>query len=152
MLYNLRYLKLLLMKNCLFPLILFCEIDFVYSLPLPTPSKLLVTRKFEEFEKTTIEQFECALIDFIHMALVINAFVISKFVDHTVFVMPQNYSPKDFVKSIDEYYRSGKIKNISILLNDIYKSGLGYGYLQGYDYNYGYCSKKKGGGRYYEEN
>jgi Mrp family chromosome partitioning ATPase len=37
------------------------------------------------------------LIDTPPLALVTDAFVMSKFVDHTVFVMRQNYSPKEFV-------------------------------------------------------
>lgn len=122
----------------------------------PNPSELLLTDRFEGFIKKALEDFDFILIDTPPLALVTDAFVMSKFVDHTVFVMRQNYSPKEFVKSIDEYYRSGKLKNMSILLNDIYKSGLGYGYGQGYAYNYGYgygygIRKKRGNG-YYEEN
>jgi hypothetical protein len=49
-----------------------------------------------------------------------------------------------------------KIKNISILLNDIYKSGLGYGYGQSYAYQYGYgygygFGRRKNGNGYYED-
>lgn len=104
----------------------------------PNPSELLLTDRFELFIKNALEQFDFVIIDTPPLALVTDAFVISKFVDHTVFVLRQNYSPKEFVRSIDEYYRSGKLKNMSILLNDIYKSGLGYGYGQGYAYHYGY--------------
>lgn len=104
----------------------------------PNPSELLLTSQFELFIKNALDQFEYVIIDTPPLALVTDAFVISKFVDHTVFVLRQNYSPKEFVRSIDEYYRSGKLKNMSILLNDIYKSGLGYGYGQGYAYHYGY--------------
>lgn len=104
----------------------------------PNPSELLLTSKFEDFVRIAVEKFDFVLIDTPPLALVTDAFVISKFVDHTVFVMRQNFSPKDFIRSIDEYYKTGKIKNISILLNDIYKSGLGYGYGQGYSYQYGY--------------
>jgi len=120
----------------------------------PNPSELLLTDRFEIFIKSALEQFDFVLIDTPPLALVTDAFVMSKFADHTVFVMRQNYSPKEFVKSINEYYVSGKLKNMSILLNDIYKSGLGYGYGQGYAYNYGYSygygygSKKNGGGYY----
>jgi capsular exopolysaccharide synthesis family protein len=119
----------------------------------PNPSELLLTNKFELFIKKAIETYDFVLIDTPPLALVTDAFVMSKFVDHTVFVMRQNYSPKEFVHSIDEYYRSGKIKNISILLNDIYKSGLGYGYGQSYayQYGYGYGGNKKGGQGYYYE-
>lgn len=123
----------------------------------PNPSELLLTDRFEVFIKNAIEQFDFVIIDTPPLALVTDAFVISKFVDHTVFVLRQNYSPKAFVRSIDEYYQSGKLKKMSILLNDIYKSGLGYGYGQGYAYHYGYSygygygSKKKNGQGYYDE-
>jgi capsular exopolysaccharide synthesis family protein len=123
----------------------------------PNPSELLLTDRFEAFITSALEEYEFIIIDTPPLALVTDAFVISKFVDHTVFVLRQNYSPKEFVRSIDEYYRSGKLKNMSIMLNDIYKSGLGYGYGQGYAYNYGYSygygygNRKKGGNGYYED-
>jgi Mrp family chromosome partitioning ATPase len=62
------------------------------------------------FIKNALEQFDFVIIDTPPLALVTDAFVISKFVDHTVFVLRQNYSPKAFVRSIDEYYQSGKLK------------------------------------------
>ena len=119
----------------------------------PNPSELLLTTKFEEFIKKALGIYDFILIDTPPLALVTDAFVMSKFVDHTVFVMRQNYSPKEFVHSIDEYYRSGKIKDISILLNDIYKSGLGYGYGQSYayQYGYGYGYGAYGSGGYYSD-
>lgn len=121
----------------------------------PNPSELLLTDKFEAFIKRSLEEFEFVIVDTPPLALVTDAFVISQFVDHTVFVLRQNYTPKQFINSIDEYHKSGKLKSISILLNDIYKSGLGYGYGQGYayyyGYGYGYGRKKKGGNGYYED-
>lgn len=131
---------------------------FVSGGPVPpNPSELLLTDRFETFVKLSLDQFDFVIIDTPPLALVTDAFVISKFVNHTVFVLRQNYSPKEFVRSIDEYHRSGKLKNMSILLNDIYKSGLGYGYGQGYAYNYGYSygygygRKKQGGQGYYSD-
>jgi Mrp family chromosome partitioning ATPase len=102
-----------------------------------------------------LAEFDYIIIDTPPLALVTDAFVISKYVHHTVFVLRQNYSPKDFVRSIDEYYRAGKLKNISLILNDIYKSGFGYGYGQDYSYHYGYSygygrKKKDDGNGYYE--
>ncbi len=118
----------------------------------PNPSELLLTDRFEAFIKNASEQFDYIIIDTPPLALVTDAFVISKFVDHTVFVLRQNYSPKAFIRSIDEFYKSGKLVNMSIILNDIYKSGLGYGYGQeyAYHYGYGYGIKKRGGNGYYE--
>ena len=122
----------------------------------PNPSELLLTDQFDKFIQRCLQDYDFIIIDTPPLALVTDAFVISKYADHTVFVLRQNYTPKQFIKSIDEYHRSGKLKSMSILLNDIYKSGLGYGYGQGYAYHYGYAygygygSKKKGNG-YYEE-
>ncbi len=120
----------------------------------PNPSELLLTDRFDKFITGALDQFDYVIIDTPPLALVTDAFVISKFVDHTVFVLRQNYSPKEFVRSIDEYHRSGKLKSISILLNDIYKSGLGYGYGQAYAYHYGYgygYGKKNNGQGYYSD-
>lgn len=122
----------------------------------PNPSELLLNDRFAAFINSARSEFDFIIFDTPPLALVTDAFVISKFTDHTIFVMRQNYSPREFVASIDEYYRSGKLKSMSILLNDIYKSGLGYGYGQSYAYNYGYSygygygDKKKGNG-YYED-
>lgn len=131
---------------------------FVSGGPVPpNPSELLLTDKFELFIKKSRDQFDYVIVDTPPLALVADAFVISQFVNHSVFVFRQNYTPKEFIKSIDEYYRTGKLKKISILLNDIYKSGLGYGYGQGYAYHYGYgygygyASKRKNGQGYYED-
>jgi len=121
----------------------------------PNPSELLLTDRFENFIKIALEQFDFVIFDTPPLALVTDAFVISKYVDHTVFVLRQNYSPKEFVRSIDEYHRSGKLKSMSILLNDVYKSGLGYGYGQSYAYHYGYTygygQNKKNGQGYYSD-
>lgn len=123
----------------------------------PNPSELLLTDQFDVFIKRCLQEYDFIIIDTPPLALVTDAFVISKYADHTVFVLRQNYTPKQFIKSIDEYHKSGKLKSMSVLLNDIYKSGLGYGYGQGYayyygyGYGYGYGRKKKDGNGYYED-
>jgi capsular exopolysaccharide synthesis family protein len=135
------------------------EIDNLFLMsggPIPpNPSELLLTDRFEKLIQLALLEFDYIIIDTPPLALVTDAFVISKYVNHTVFVLRQNYSPKDFVRSIDEYYRAGKLKNISLILNDIYKSGFGYGYGQDYSYHYGYSygygrKKKDDGNGYYE--
>ncbi|HQQ83507.1 MAG TPA: polysaccharide biosynthesis tyrosine autokinase, partial [Cyclobacteriaceae bacterium] len=108
------------------------NLDLVSGGPVPpNPSELLLTARFDEFMKEAKSRYDFVLIDTPPLALVTDAFVMAKFADHTVFVMRQNYTPKAFIRSIDDYYYSGKFKNISILLNDIYRSGFGYGYGYG---------------------
>jgi len=59
--------------------------------------------------------------------------VLSKYADHTIFVVRQDFTPNSALRSLEEYFSAGKLSRISILFNDLRKSGLGYGY---YDYNY----------------
>ncbi|HRJ30866.1 MAG TPA: polysaccharide biosynthesis tyrosine autokinase [Cyclobacteriaceae bacterium] len=122
----------------------------------PNPSELLMTDRLTTFKNETLKQFDYIIFDTPPLALVTDAFVISNQVDHTVFVVRQNYTPRDFLKSIQDYYAEGKLKNMSVLLNDIVKSGLGYGYGYGYQYGYSYqygygIRKRKNGNGYYEE-
>lgn len=109
----------------------------------PNPSELLMTDRLEAFIKSALMQFDYVLFDTPPLALVTDAFIISRFADHSVFVVRQNYSPRDFLKSIQEYYVDGRLKNMGIILNDIYKTGLGYGYGYGYQYGYHYQVGKK---------
>lgn len=122
----------------------------------PNPSELLMTDKLSVFREEALKEFDYVIFDTPPLALVTDAFVISGQVDHTVFVVRQNYTPRDFLKSIQDYYAEGKLKQISVLLNDILKSGLGYGYGYGYQYGYSYpygygFGKRKNGSGYYEE-
>jgi hypothetical protein len=54
------------------------------------------------------------------------------------------------LQMVEEFYRAGRIKNVSIVLNDIFRSGPGYGYGYNYGYGYGYTYTRNNG--YYEEN
>lgn len=120
----------------------------------PNPSELLLSPRLLEFFREARLRYEYIIIDTPPMAIVTDAFVLSPLADHTLFIVRQNYTPKSLVKTTNDFYTSGKIKNMSIVLNDIYKSGLGYGYGYGYTYDYytyGYGRRKNGYGYYTEE-
>lgn len=136
------------------------NLDLVSGGPVPpNPSELLLTPRFESFLTEAKKRYDYVLIDTPPLALVTDAFVMSKYSDHTVFVMRQNYTPKSFIRAIEDYSKNGRIPRVSILLNDIYKSGLGYGYGVGYGYNYaysygygyGYRKRSRDGAGYYDE-
>ena len=116
----------------------------------PNPSELLMTKKMTELIKELSDQFDYIVIDTPPIALVTDAFVLAKYADHSIFLIRQNFTPKTLLKNVEEFYRSGRLKNISVLLNDIYKTGPGYGYEYHYGYGYGYGNKKKNAA-YYDE-
>jgi len=81
------------------------------------------------------------------------------YADHTLYVIRQDFTPNAALQSLEEFYQTGKLQNISILFNDLRKTGFGYGYGYGgygYGYNYGYgyrngYSGKKENNDYYSE-
>ena len=125
------------------------HLDIVSGGPVPpNPSELILTPRMEEFFKITKTRYDYIIVDSPPLAIVADAFVLAKYADHMVFLIRQNYTPKNMLKPVDDYYRSGRLKNVSVLLNDIYRSGPGYGYGYGYSYGYGYT---KNGYGYYSE-
>lgn len=125
------------------------NLDLISAGPVPpNPSELLITDRFESLIKEALHVYDYIIVDTPPLALVTDAFVLSKYADHTIFVVRQNYTPRAFLNDIHDFYSTGKLKNISIVLNDIYKSGFGYGYGYGYGYGSGYGRKRNGDGYY----
>ena len=113
----------------------------------PNPSELLLRPAMEELVNYLRDKFDYVIIDTPPLSLVTDAFVLSKYVNHTLFVIRQDYTPKEALRSFDEFYSSGRLLRVSVLFNDLRKSGLGYGY-GGYSYGYGYGAGYQYGGYY----
>jgi capsular exopolysaccharide synthesis family protein len=122
----------------------------------PNPSELLLRPAMDELMGTLRSRFDFIIIDTPPMSFVADAFVLSKYADHSIFVVRQDFTPTTALRSLEEFYSIGKLANISILFNDLRKSGLGYGYYDypynGYGYYYGYGVRKRSTTHgYYEE-
>jgi len=133
-------------------------LDLISGGPVPpNPSELLMNAKMEEFLAEAKKRYDYVIIDTPPLAIVTDAFLLSAYADHTLFLVRQNYTPKVLLRTADDFYISGKFKNMSIVLNDIYRSGPGYGYGYNYGYGYGYgygvlrSRKKDGSHGYYTE-
>lgn len=123
----------------------------------PNPSELLLRPEMENLMTELRKSFDFVVIDTPPISFVADAFVLSSYADHTLFVIRQDFTPNVALKSLDEFYQMGKLTNVSILFNDLRKSGFGYGYgSYGYGYGYGYrygygYGKKDNTGGYYTE-
>jgi len=127
-------------------------LDLVSGGPVPpNPSELLLNKRMDEFMSLARQHYDYVVIDTPPLAIITDAFPLAVYADHTIFLVRQNYTPKELLKTAQDYYTSGKLKNISIVFNDVYKSGpgYGYGYSYGYGYAYGYGKKGKNGYGYY---
>ncbi len=105
----------------------------------PNPTELLLTDRF----KTMIEQmrgeYDYIFLDCPPIDIVADASIITEVVDMTIFVMRANLMSKEVLPNIDELYRSGKYRHMTMLLNcvDIKYKKYGYG-KSSYGYGYGY--------------
>lgn len=111
----------------------------------PNPSELLLRSEMDSLIVDLLKSFDVVVIDTPPLSLVADAFVLSKYANHTLYVVRQNFTPSIALKSLEEAYVSGKLPKVSVLFNDLRKTGLGYGYGgYGYGYSYGYYGKRSG--------
>ena len=131
------------------------DLDFISAGPVPpNPSELLMNDLLPKLIQEALKKYRYVFIDSPPIALVTDAMSIAQYVDHTIFIVRQNYTERGYLRSIQDYYETDRLKNVSVVLNDIYKTGpgYGYGYNYGYNYSYGYGTKRKSKtSAYYEE-
>lgn len=133
----------------------FDNLDFISGGPIPpNPSELLMSKRVAEFIAEAKERYDFVVIDTPPLAVVTDAFILAPYADHVVFLVRQNYTPKELLKPVEDYYVTGRLRNLSVVLNDIRRSGYGYGYgySYGYTYGYGYYGRRgrKNGDGYYQ--
>src|SRR5690606_26962827 len=88
----------------------------------PNPSELLMTEAMTRFVEEAKKRYDYTIIDSPPLGLVTDAFVLAPFADHTLFIVRQNFTPNNLLKTVQDFYAMGKLNNISIVFNDIYKS------------------------------
>lgn len=119
----------------------FDNLFFISGGPVPpNPGELLLDSLMGQLLKELLERFDFIVIDTPPVALVTDAFVLAPMADHTIFVVRQNYTPRDLLQNINDFYDSGRIRNVSILLNDVDRGSGGRSYAYGYGYGYNYDS------------
>jgi tyrosine-protein kinase Etk/Wzc len=111
----------------------------------PNPVELILNGRYAQLLDDLSADFDYIIIDCPPLGLVTDAQEIAKFVDSTVFVVRQGYTPREaIVHILNRYYAEGRIQNMNVLLNGIrggisgYGYGYNYGYGNGYGYGYGY--------------
>lgn len=123
-------------------------LDYINSGPNPpNPAELLDKDNMYELLDYLKKQYDYIIIDTPPICLVSDALPLIDKVDLTLYVVRQNYTKVGLLSYVNEMYKSEKIKNISIVMNDTdYSLGYGYNYGQGY-YYYG----QYGSSGYYDQ-
>ncbi|MBK8363066.1 MAG: polysaccharide biosynthesis tyrosine autokinase [Bacteroidetes bacterium] len=125
-------------------------LDIIPAGPVPpNPAELLAKKETINLMNELREMYDYIIIDTPPVGIVSDAMMLMNLADINIFILRENYSKKDYIKTINTYYTAGQVKNICILLNDAgnhQRYGYGYGYSYGY-HGYGYYdedSKPKG--------
>lgn len=118
------------------------NLDVITAGPVPpNPSELLGTDKVASMIEHLKKSYDYVVIDSAPLGMISDYLVIQENIDIHIYVVRHNYTNKKHLVKINDLYDSEKIKNISILINDI--KGMVGGYYYGYSYNYGYYDSEK---------
>lgn len=114
--------------------------DNMYILPSgaipPNPAELIMLPQTDMLFQLLKERFDYIVIDTSPVGLVTDAQLLGKHADAILYLVRQNYTYKQQVKIADELHKTGKLNNMSIVVNDV-KAGTGaYGYKYGYGNGY----------------
>ena len=120
----------------------------------PNPTELILSPKFGEMMALLKEKFDYIIIDSAPIGPVTDAQLISSYANTTLYVMRHAFTPKVFLRMMDDLYQQKKFNNMALIFNGLKPRGIsfmsyGYGYgSYGYGYGYGYGSSGDGYGYY----
>lgn len=118
------------------------NLDLIISGPIPpNPAELLSKPALREMFDRLKEDYDVVIIDTPPIGVVSDAFLVMPVSDVNLYLVRQGYSKLEYLRSLDELYKEGKIPNVSILLND---SDFAQTYGYGYGHHYGYVSGNSG--------
>ena len=94
----------------------------LYAIPAkvvpPNPAELLMNSKVTEMFEYLKTKFDYIIVDTAPVSLVADTLLIAKNADAFVYVVRENHSTKQMLKSVQKLYKENKLPNMSVLLND----------------------------------
>src|SRR5690606_6251628 len=111
------------------------NLDLVHSGKIPpNPAELLMDSRLECLFETLKTTYDVIIVDTAPSLPVTDTLLIGKYADRVTNILRANYSKKPQLDFIEELYQTKKIPNLSLVLNDVKYSNLGYGAKLGYGY------------------
>ena len=129
------------------------NLDYISSGPVPpNPAELIGKDLMKDLILGLRKEYDYVIIDTPPMFIVSDSLPIMNLVDLNIYVFRQNYTKSGLLNYVNNFYDNEKLKNLSILLNDVdFSSRYGYNYGYNYGYKYGYNYEFNYGGYYDEE-
>jgi capsular exopolysaccharide synthesis family protein len=109
----------------------------------PNPQELLQGATLPQLFEELRREYDYIVIDTPPIGLVSDAIILDRMADVTIYVIRQNYTPKDRIKFINDLYHAKKLKNFGLVINGI-KEEKWYGYYHRSYGSYKYYRKYYG--------
>lgn len=138
-------------KDYLFEQISHTDLDNLDVLPSgtvpPNPAELLAKVNLDKAIEYLSEVYDYIILDTPPVGLVTDTFIIGRVANASVFICRADYTPKAAILQLDQLKDTGKLPNISLVLNGVDMVKKKYGYYYGYGrYGMGYGYGKYGYG------
>ena len=103
------------------------NISVIQAGPIPpNPTELLMSERLDELFADLREKFDYIIIDSAPMGVVSDTYQINRVADTTIFVVRQDYTPREWTAFINETYENNRLNNMSVLLNGVEKTDTYY--------------------------
>ena len=116
------------------------NLDFVPlgAIP-PNPTALLMSSRLNTLLQELASRYDYVLLDTVPFGVIADAALINRHVDLTVYIIRDGKVDKRMLDDLQKMSDENKIKNLTILVNDIKfdKKNYGYGSYGSYGYGYG---------------
>ncbi|MFT3932624.1 MAG: polysaccharide biosynthesis tyrosine autokinase [Chitinophagaceae bacterium] len=106
------------------------------------PVDLLISARVPQLFEALNKEYDYVIVDSPPAGLVADALLLGEHCDLSIYVIREGYTPKKKIEFLNEHQRSGKLKNIGLVLNDMRTSGTTAGEYGG-DYVYGEAKNGK---------
>lgn len=118
------------------PVVSHKNLDVIHSGKIPpNPAELLMDDRLEELFNELKALYDIIIVDTAPTLPVTDTILISKYADRVLYIVRANYSEKPLLDFIKELNQGKKLPNMTLVLNDVKYSNLGYGAKLGYGYN-----------------
>lgn len=98
----------------------------------PNPAELLDNPKLQQMIEEAAEEYDFVFLDCPPVDIVVDTQILSPFTDRTIFVVRAGVLEKSSLGEIDNMYKEGKLKGLSVLINATDAKDSRYGGSRGY--------------------
>ncbi|MBK5214491.1 MAG: polysaccharide biosynthesis tyrosine autokinase [Flavobacteriaceae bacterium] len=101
----------------------------------PNPAELWMQDRAGKLFEELSEEFDYVVVDTAPAMLVTDTLLINQYADLTIYTLRAGYTEKRLISFPLENQKTGKLKNIAFVLNNVSLTNFGYGNKYGYTYS-----------------